>query len=101
MEQQHGTVCKAYKYRLMPTSAQEQTLEWILSRCRMLYNVAVEQRKTWWQRGERVGASYYQQKRELPDLKAACPEYADVHAHILQDVILRVGSAPSKRSSVG
>ena len=93
MEQQQSSVCKAYKYRLMPTLAQEQALESVLSRCRMLYNVAVEQRKIWWQRGQGVGASYYQQKRELPDLKAACPEYADVHAHILQDVILRVERA--------
>jgi IS605 OrfB family transposase len=64
-----------------------------LWRCRTLYNVALEQRKTWWGRGQGVGAAYYQQKAELPDLKVACPEFAEVHAHVLQDVILRVERA--------
>jgi putative transposase len=83
-------VRKTFKYRLEPASAQERTLEVVLWRCRTLYNVALEQRRTWWARGQGVGATYYQQKRELPDLKATCPEYASIHAHILQDVILRV-----------
>jgi putative transposase len=65
-------------------------LELVVWRCRTLYNVALEQRKTWWERGQGRGASYYQQKRELPDLKAACPEFRALHAHVLQDVILRV-----------
>jgi putative transposase len=68
-------------------------LETVLRRCRALYNAALEQRRTWWVRGQSKGASYYQQKAELPDLKAACPEFAEVHAHILQDVILRVERA--------
>src|SRR5690348_3239420 len=88
MEQQG--MRKTYKYKLMPTPEQERALETVLLRCRTLYNVALEQRKTWWQRGQGIGASYYQQKTELPDLKDACPEYAEVNAQVLQDVILRV-----------
>src|SRR5260221_8541851 len=65
----------------------------VLSRCRTLYNVALEQRKTWWERGQGIGATYFRQKAELPDLKAACPEYAQVNAQVLQDVILRVERA--------
>jgi putative transposase len=87
--EQHS-VRKAYQYKLMPTPEQEQALETILWRCRTLYNVALEQRKTWWQRGQGIGASYYQQATELPDLKAACPEYAAVHSQVLQDVLRRV-----------
>ncbi len=90
MEQQSSSVRKTYKYRLNPTPAQAQALEVVLARCRRLYNVALEQRKIWWGRGQGVGATYYQQKEELPDLKAACPEYAEVNAQVLQDVILRV-----------
>ncbi|HEY1387477.1 MAG TPA: transposase [Ktedonobacterales bacterium] len=93
MEHQRGGIHKTYKYRLSPTPAQEQALETVLSRCRALYNTALEQRKTWWQRGQGVGATYYQQKAELPDLKAACPEYAAINAQVLQDVILRVARA--------
>ncbi|HEU4785009.1 MAG TPA: transposase [Ktedonobacterales bacterium] len=90
MEQQSGGVRKTYKYRLNPTPQQEQALDTVLSRCRTLYNVALEQRKIWWERGQGQSATYYQQKAELPDLKASCPEYAEVNAQVLQDVILRV-----------
>jgi putative transposase len=88
MEQQR--VRKTYKYRLDPTPEQEKALGVTLWRCRTLYNVALEQRKLWWERGQGVGASYYQQKAELPALKAACPEFNEIHAHVLQDVMLRL-----------
>ena len=87
------SVHKTFKYKLDPTPAQDQALALVLSRCRTLYNVALEQRKTWWERGQGKSATYYQQKAELPDLKAACPEYAEVNAQVLQDVILRVDRA--------
>ena len=86
-------VRKTYTYRLEPTPEQERVLETVLWRCRALYNAALEQRKTWWERGQGIGASYYQQKAELPQLKAGCPEYGEVHAHVLQDVILRLDRA--------
>ncbi|HET8908425.1 MAG TPA: transposase, partial [Ktedonobacterales bacterium] len=90
MEQQCDSVRKTYKYRLNPTPAQEQALALVVSRCRTLYNAALEQRKTWWQRGQGIGATYYQQKAELPELKVACPDYAEINAQVLQDVIQRV-----------
>jgi putative transposase len=68
-------------------------METVLSRCWTLYTVALEQRKTWRQReqsGHSKSATYYQQQGESPDLNVACPEYAAVHAPVLQDVILRV-----------
>jgi putative transposase len=74
----------------MPTPDQARALELALSRCRTLYNAALEQRKTWWQRGQGKSATYYQQKAELPDLKADCPEFMEVNAQVLQDVILHV-----------
>src|SRR5215472_9468959 len=87
-----ATVRKTFKYKLSPTPVQERALETVLSCCRTLYNVALEERKTAWERGH-VSVSYYQQKAELPDLKASCPEYAEVNAQVLQDVILRVERA--------
>jgi putative transposase len=83
---------KTFKYKLYPTPEQERALERILYRCRTLYNVALEERKTAWKRCG-VSVNYYQQKAELPDLKAGCPEYAEINAQILQDVILRVERA--------
>jgi putative transposase len=61
-----------------------------LSRCRALDKVALEQRRTWRGRGQGKGATYYQQAMELPDLKAARPAYAEVHARVLQGVLRRV-----------
>jgi hypothetical protein len=87
MEQQ--SACKTYKYKLMPTSEQEQALETAVWRCRDLYNAALEERKTAWERRQ-ISVTYYQQKAELPDLKAEFPDYAEVNAQVLQDVILRV-----------
>ena len=91
MEQQ--SIRKTYKYKLEPTPEQEQALDRMLMLCRHVYNAALEQRKTWWERAQGKSATYYQQKAELPDLKAACPEYAEVNAQVLQDVILRVERA--------
>ena len=86
-------VRKTFKYKMEPTPAQAAVLDTMLYRCRTLYNVALEQRKTWWQRGEGKAATYYQQKAELPDLKVGCPEFADVHSQVLQDVIQRLDRA--------
>ncbi len=88
------TTCrKTYKYRLDPTPEQTQAMQQVIGQCRMLYNNALEQRKTWWQRGQGIGATYYQQKAELPEVKAAFPELAGVHSQVLQDVLLRLETA--------
>jgi putative transposase len=81
---------KTFKYKLKPTLLHEQALATVVHRCRTLYNGALEQRKTWWERGQGKSATYYQQKAALPDVKAACPEYAEVNAQVLQDVLLRL-----------
>ena len=82
-----------YQYKLSPTPEQERALDRTLLLCRHVYNCALEQRRTWWQRGQGKSATYYQQKAELPELKAACAEYAEANAQVLQDVILRVERA--------
>jgi putative transposase len=87
-----ATVRRTYKYKLMPTPEQEQALERVLWRCRTLYNTALDERKTAWERC-RDSANYYQQKAELPDLKADFPEYTEVHSQVLQDVLLRLERA--------
>jgi len=83
------SVRKSYKYRLKPTPEQERALELDLWRCRTLYNTALEQRITAWER-RRVSVSRYQQEAELKDLRADFPEYAAIHAHVLQDVLARL-----------
>ena len=58
----------------------------VLWRCRTLYNTALEQRITAYRRCG-VTLTCYQQQAELPDLKAAFPEYAAIHSQVLQDVL--------------
>jgi hypothetical protein len=41
---------KTFKYKLQPTPDQERELERVLTQCCQLYNVALEQRITAWQR---------------------------------------------------
>src|SRR5215813_5035175 len=92
MEEQSRSVRKTVKYRLTPTPAQEQALATVLSRCRMLYNAALEERKTAWERRQ-VSLTSSHQKAELPEIKEAVPEYADVHSQVLQAVVVRVDRA--------
>jgi Helix-turn-helix domain len=62
MERQ--SVRKTSKYKLKPTPAQEEALKVVVQRCRTLYNCALEQRRTWWERGQGKRATYYQQNAE-------------------------------------
>src|SRR5258706_13479773 len=80
---------KSYKYKLKPTPEQERALELVLWRCRTLYNTALEQRITAWERCH-VSVSRSQQEAELKDLRADFPEYAAIHSHVLQDVLARL-----------
>jgi putative transposase len=82
-------VRKAYKYKLKPTPDQARHLEEVLWRRRTLYNTALEQRITAYRRCG-VTLTCYQQQAELPDLKAAFPEYAAITAQVLQDVLARL-----------
>jgi putative transposase len=84
------TTCrKTYKEKLRPTPAQERELERVLWHCRTLYNVALEQRITAWQRCH-VSITRYQQDAELKAIRAEFPEYGAIHSHVLQDVLARL-----------
>ncbi len=90
MEQQTGR--RTYKFKLKPTPDQERALDRTLMLCRHVYNAAISERREAWQKcGVFVG--YYQQKAELPGIKAEMPEYAEVHSQVLQDVVQRVDRA--------
>jgi putative transposase len=80
---------KSYKYKLKPTSDQERALDETLWRCRTLYNTALEERITAYRRCG-VTLTTYSQMAELKDIRAAFPEYAAIHSHVLQDVLARL-----------
>ncbi len=80
---------KTFKYKLKPTPHQERELERVLGLCCRLYNVALEHRKTAYERCH-VSISRYSQEAELKDIRAEMPEYAGIHSHVLQDVLSRL-----------
>src|SRR5947207_5853416 len=83
---------KAYTFRLYPNKKQEEKLFWTLNRCRELYNAALAERKDAYRMAGK-SISYYEQKRDLPEIKAIRPEYQDIHSQVLQDVLLRLKRA--------
>jgi putative transposase len=90
MDQQAShTLHKTYKEKVRPTPAQERALEEVLWRCRDLYNTALEQRITVYQR-RHISVSRYEQEAELKAIRAEFPEYAAIHSHVLQDVLARL-----------
>jgi putative transposase len=83
------TVRKTFKYKLQPTAQQEVVMAFVLRRCCELYNAALqERREAWRMRG--VSITLAGQSAQLPDIKAARPEYQDIHSQVLQDVLTRL-----------
>ena len=83
------TVRKPFKEKLRPTPAQEQALDAVLWRCRDLYNTALEQRSSAYQR-RHASVSRSQQEAELKGIRAAFPQDEALHRHVLQDVLARL-----------
>src|SRR5215831_12415518 len=83
-------VRKPVPYKLRPTREQAAMMEQPLRLCRGLSNGAVEQRRTWWGRGQGRVATRAQQEAALPELKGAFPEYATVPSPVVHDVLTRL-----------
>src|SRR5215472_9914309 len=86
------TVRKTFTYTLQPTAEQEGTLAFVVCRCCELYNAAPEERREAWGM-RRVSISAAGQSAQLPAIKEARPEYRDIHAQGLQDVLTRLDRA--------
>jgi putative transposase len=83
---------RCYRYRLYPTKEQAIHLQWVLDRCRELYNAALQERRDAYDMA-RVKVSYYAQSRELPGVKEDRPEFEQIGSQVLQDVLKRVDLA--------
>ncbi len=88
----HAAVCKTFKYKLVPTLAQERQMFWILTRCRELYNAGLQERRDAW-KIRRKSVSYYDQAAQLPGIKEDRPEFKEIHSQVLQDVLKRLDKA--------
>lgn len=83
-----------YKYKLVPNKAQRLALQRTLDTCRDVWNLALEQRKM-------HRTNPFAQMRELTQLKASFPEYKDVYAQVLQNVIKKLGQSFERMWNLG
>ncbi|MDR6224588.1 helix-turn-helix domain-containing protein [Desmospora profundinema] len=77
---------RTYKFKLVPTIEQIQTIEWSLDMCRWLYNSMLEQRRFAYKR-RGLSLSYHQQATELPSLKKELPAFKQIYSQVLQQVV--------------
>src|SRR5437899_4042245 len=101
---------KAYKYRIDANATATANLDEVLHRCRELYNAGLQERRDAYEMGVKRhpnyyddearkqltrehAVGYYEQKRELVEIKELRPEYQEIASHVLQDVILRLKRA--------
>ena len=83
---------KTYKYRLLPTKRQLNTLTKMLEECRFLYNDTLAYRKNAWENEQR-NANWYETKARIPILKIERPTLKIGHSQVLQNVTERVDLA--------
>jgi putative transposase len=83
---------KTFKYKLLPTPKQKQALAAVLFRCRELYNAGLQERTAAWERC-RISVTFAMQLAQLPAIKEVRPEYNEINAQVLQDVLHRLDKA--------
>src|SRR5262245_57207987 len=84
------SVNRRVTYRLYPTSAQESALQAHREAHRLLYNAALEQRRTAWRR-QRVSLGYVRQCHDLTELRRS--EETPLPAQAGQQTLKRVDRA--------
>jgi putative transposase len=83
---------KTFQYKAkLSKSVERKALNWLYL-CRNLYNSCLEQRISLYAQ-RKIGISGYTQSKELPLLKQEFPEYKEVSAQTLQEVIDRIQKA--------
>src|SRR3990172_9663145 len=90
--QRMDPVNRKVTYRLYPSSKQEAVMVETVCFHQRLYNVALEQRRSAWQRVQK-GVGFADQCRQLTELRAAFPEYAALNAQSCQVTLKRLDLA--------
>ena len=80
---------RTFKYPLLPNASQTRILTSWLGSCQQLYNACLEQRITAWKRCGK-SLNYYDQQKDLTDLRSAMPEWEAVPVHIERSVLRRL-----------
>lgn len=82
-------VVRAYKYKLKPSKSVIAKFQRWLSICREVYNAGLQERRDAWKL-ERKNISFYDQSRQLPQIKEIREDVLEVHAQVLQNVLNRL-----------
>jgi putative transposase len=80
---------RSYKYRLYPTRTQSERLQLLLDAGRMLYNLALEQRRDAW-KTRKLSLNFYDQAAQLKDLRDAFPQISILNYSACQDILRRL-----------
>lgn len=81
---------KAIRVRIYPTAEQAVAFARISGSCRLVYNLGLEQRSTFWRQHKKAtgrAITWVSQKRELSALKEAAPFLKEAPAHCLQSAL--------------
>jgi putative transposase len=81
-------VLKSFKFRIFPSKKQIKQIDLTLDLCKNLYNSGLEHRILCCSKG--TPTSYVGQANELSTLKEYFPEYNNIYAQVLQDVLKRL-----------
>ena len=77
------------KISIFPSEEQEEVLQDLSEKCRLIYNFALAERiETWKKNGKTV--NYTKQQNDLPEIKRKYPEYGWVYSKVLQMVLRRL-----------
>ena len=82
----------AHKVKILPTKGQRETFDFWLRRCKVLYNVALEEKITYYKSTNKY-LNLYEQKKELVDIKNFDESWKEVPNKPLQEIIFRVDNS--------
>ena len=85
-------VLRTFRYPLLPTLAQERTLDAWRIASQQLYNGSLEERTGAWRKA-RKRISLYDQYRSLTELRADCPVWSAIPAQVERSALRRVDRA--------
>lgn len=83
---------RSYRYRLVPTKAQERSLITWIHLTREIYNAGLQERRDAWGK-QKVHVSVFDQIKQLPGVRAARPEFEAVPSVVQRGALRRLDRA--------
>lgn len=83
---------RTFRYPLRPTKSQEDALDHWRAACCELYNAALQERRDAW-RKQRKSITYYDQQKELTELRASDLAWRDIPVAVERSALLRLDKA--------